>query len=70
MKGIFVLGIIFIISSLVHVVEWTTDEALNFYKKKQLPYTIFCLALAVILVLAHIVLLDKVILYYAEEFLK
>ncbi len=70
MKSIFILGIVFIISSLVHVVDWTTEEGVRFYKNNQIANAIVCLALSVILIIAHIILFDKVALYYVEEFLK
>ena len=38
MKGIFILGIVFIVSSMVYVVDWTTEEVWDFIREYNIPY--------------------------------
>lgn len=69
MKIVLVLFIYIIILSCVCSVDWIFDKGFEFFIKKNYALGIICVLLSILFCTLHLILFDKVVLYYVKEFL-
>ena len=70
MKIFFVIFIFVISFSCVYACDWTISKSAVYFNKKYYIPCIIAIISSILLTCVHLVLFDKVVLYYAKEFLK